>query len=65
MLDCFVGSGTTAVAAVNLGRRYIGIELLQRYAALARKNVAEVGEVAPAVGLEPTTRGLTVRCSTN
>ena len=23
------------------------------------------GELAPAVGLEPTTRGLTVRCSTN
>ena len=42
VLDCFMGSGTTAVAAVNLGRRYIGIELLDRYARLARKNVAEV-----------------------
>lgn len=48
VLDCFIGSGTTAVAAVNLGRRYIGIELLDRYANLARKNVAEA-EAALAV----------------
>jgi site-specific DNA-methyltransferase (adenine-specific) len=41
VLDCFMGSGTSAVAAVNLGRRYLGIELMERYATLARKNVAE------------------------
>ena len=37
VLDCFVGSGTTAVAAIQAGRRYIGIELLPEYAALARE----------------------------
>lgn len=50
VLDCFMGSGTTAVAAVNLGRRYIGIELLDRYATLARKNVAEAESALPLFG---------------
>ena len=35
VLDCFVGSGTTAVAAIKEGRRYLGIELLPHYATLA------------------------------
>ena len=36
VLDPFIGSGTTAVAAVELSRRYMGFELLPRYAELAR-----------------------------
>ncbi len=36
VLDPFVGSGTTAVAAVRAGRGIIGIERSPRYAALAR-----------------------------
>ncbi|MEW5988555.1 MAG: site-specific DNA-methyltransferase [Chloroflexota bacterium] len=39
VLDCFMGSGTTAVAAVREGRRYIGIDLLEKYVTLARKRV--------------------------
>lgn len=35
VLDPFVGSGTTAVAAIRQGRRYLGFELLPRYAELA------------------------------
>jgi site-specific DNA-methyltransferase (adenine-specific) len=49
VLDCFMGSGTTAVAAVNLRRRYIGIELLKTYAALARKNIKESESTKPRV----------------
>ena len=31
VLDCFMGSGTTALAAIDTGRRYIGIELSPKY----------------------------------
>lgn len=41
VLDCFMGSGTTAVAAVQLSRQFIGIELLENYVKLARKRVAQ------------------------
>src|SRR5207245_522422 len=36
VLDPFVGSGTTAVAAIELNREYLGLELLSKYASLAR-----------------------------
>lgn len=39
VLDPFVGSGTTAIAARALGRRYLGFELLPQYAELARRAV--------------------------
>ncbi len=41
VLDCFLGSGTTAVAAIAEQRRFIGIERETRYSRLARKRVAE------------------------
>ncbi len=40
VLDCFMGSGTTALAALNLGRQYIGIELQEKYVELARRQIA-------------------------
>jgi len=40
VLDPFVGSGTTCIAAKQLGRRYIGIEIKQEYHALAEARVA-------------------------
>lgn len=39
VLDPFLGSGTTAIAALKEGRRYIGIEKEEKYAALARRNI--------------------------
>ncbi len=42
VLDCFVGSGTTAVAAVQQERRFLGFELLPQYASLAARRCQEV-----------------------
>lgn len=39
VLDPFVGSGTTGVAAVKLGRSFIGFETDREYSQLARKRI--------------------------
>ena len=41
VLDPFMGSGTTAIAAKKNGRTYIGIELSQKYAKLAEKRIKD------------------------
>lgn len=40
VLDCFMGSGTTAIAAIQTGRQYIGIDLVEKYVDLARAKIA-------------------------
>lgn len=39
VLDPFMGSGTTAMAAINLRRKYVGIELSPDYCEMARKRI--------------------------
>lgn len=39
VLDCFMGSGTTAVAAIKENRKYIGIEKELDYVKLSQKNI--------------------------
>jgi site-specific DNA-methyltransferase (adenine-specific) len=42
VLDPFSGSGTTGEACVNLGRRFLGIELSAKFAELARQRLAKI-----------------------
>ena len=42
VLDCFMGSGSTGVAALNLNRRFIGIELDKDYFDIAQKRIEEI-----------------------
>ncbi len=46
VLDPFFGTGTTGAVAKRLGRRFIGIEREEEYAALARERIAAI-EPAP------------------
>lgn len=41
ILDPFMGSGTTGVAAVKMGRNFIGIEIDEGYYKIAEKRIAE------------------------
>ena len=41
VLDPFMGSGTTGVACVKLGRRFIGIEIDEGYFDIARRRIEE------------------------
>ncbi len=42
VLDCFMGSGTTAIAAIQAERRFIGVELEKKYVALAKRQLRKV-----------------------
>ena len=44
VLDCFAGSGTTLVGAINKGRRFIGFEINEEYFKIAEKRIKEALE---------------------
>jgi site-specific DNA-methyltransferase (adenine-specific) len=48
VLDPFMGSGTTGVACVRTGRRFIGIEIDPGYFAIAQRRIAEA-QLQPAL----------------
>jgi tRNA G10 N-methylase Trm11 len=41
ILDPFMGSGTTGVACVRLGRRFVGIEIESKYFDIACRRIEE------------------------
>lgn len=51
VLDCFMGSGTTAIAALMEGRHYIGIEKEKKYVQLANDNIAEYRRQAAQISI--------------
>ncbi|HHD7922746.1 TPA: site-specific DNA-methyltransferase [Enterococcus faecalis] len=44
VLDCFIGSGTTAVAAINTNRQFIGFEKEKEYFDIAIERIKKVSE---------------------
>ena len=44
VLDMFMGSGSTGVACVNTGRRFIGIEMDDKYFAIAQERINKAQE---------------------
>ena len=44
ILDPFVGSGTTAVAAKKLGKNYIGIDANEKYVKISERRIEELDE---------------------
>lgn len=44
VLDCFLGSGTTAVASILENRKYIGFEINKKYYDIALKRISSVNK---------------------
>lgn len=47
IFDPFMGSGTTGIACINLGRKFIGIEIEPKYFDIACKRIQEAWETRP------------------
>ena len=45
ILDCFAGSGTTLVGAINQNRNFIGFEINNQYYEIAKQRIKEALEI--------------------
>ena len=53
VLDPFIGSGSTALAAIQLGRNYVGIDINEEYIELARKRITNTQIRLPIIAETP------------
>ena len=61
ILDCCMGSGTTGVAAVQLGRNFIGVEIDETYFKIAERRIREAEAQPPLFVLDtPRAQQLTL-----
>jgi DNA modification methylase len=49
VLDPFIGSGTTAVAAIQLGRKFVGIDIENEYVDLSQQRISEIQIKLPSI----------------
>lgn len=61
ILDPFIGTGTTAIAAKRLGRTYIGIDIDTDYVNIARDKLAQEN-AAPQLVAAISIRKTKIRC---
>jgi DNA modification methylase len=47
VLDPFIGSGNTAIAALTLGRRVVGVDVSQQYLDVAEAKIRELEQRLP------------------
>lgn len=60
ILDPFMGSGTTGVACVRLGRKFIGIEREPKYFEIAKRRIREELERFPLLEKQPEPEQLSI-----
>jgi hypothetical protein len=58
VLDPFCGSGSTGVACLQTGRRFVGVEIDPAYHAIAAKRLAEAANSTPLFDPPPAQAGL-------
>jgi site-specific DNA-methyltransferase (adenine-specific) len=64
ILDPFIGSGTTAISAMNFGRNFIGIDISPDYCEMARERISnQVGGMHRESSIPPKTK-IKVKCKT-
>jgi site-specific DNA-methyltransferase (adenine-specific) len=54
VLDPFVGSGTTAAAAIELGRNYVGIDVMPEFVEISENRLNEIQILIPAIAEKKT-----------
>ena len=42
VLDCFMGSGSTGVACIETGRKFIGVEIDEKYFNIAKQRLKDI-----------------------